>query len=1085
MIMPKLFKTVLFAVVAALSVSDASAAQNKAFFKNLPKGCDPVVVGRNVVAQFLRTRPENYIPPGYRGNGYCDKGQGGGKWVPYAVVSIWANAMDFVRLLGDKESEEKLIRLYDDFLPGGAKHHICSRPYHVDDSIFGSVPIQIYLLTGDARHYREGLRYADIQWSPPCEGTIKERHAAPQEVQEEYWRLGYTPQTRLWIDDMYMITVLQNQAYRATGDRKYIERAAKEMCFYLDKIQLKKGEAKGLFYHAPDVPYVWGRGDGWMAAGMALVLKSLPVDSEYRLRIMAGYRMMMESLLEYQRPDGMWSQLVTEPNAKGNWAETSCTAMFTYAFVTGVKYGWLDETIYGEAARKAWIALCGKLDEYGNLADVCCGTGKENSRQYYFDRIRVHGDPHGQAPMLWCALELVENLGLKPTFVNCGVEFECDSPVEDIRLEYLERGGGWKAVDALEFPYFPDDKAYRGSIRNLKEDTPYLVRLVSKGVTFAQGTFRTWKSEVPIAKTVEISAGSKLPIVISERGTEDGWVRVVAKNGGALDFGEGRETPIVVRGARYVVLDSLRILGSRANNAVEVQDAKFVRFRNCDISRWGRVGVPRFDKRGWLFEVDRMDEKWGIVYDAAIKIGTEVSGCVVERCWIHDPRGRANSWFYSHPSGPVAILMARPSDSTVIRWNDLAGSDLHRYNDVIEGVGNFDRNGGFNRDADIYGNFMAFSNDDCIELDGGQRNVRCFGNRFESSYCGVSVQGCMMGPAYVYDNLFSGMCGEFGETGQTLKTGGGEHGKDAVVFIDGNVFWGKGSGITMRKNLRSVVRGNVFCDAQEVSEKKSSPASYYRRNLLNEEIDEEKLDWSILARPTPFTLDRERFSGVKVALGKAEPEAIAVTVRGGAKAANFEILKNGDCDWFDVSPSQSVVASGGEVKLAVKFNPKRMRSRRHYRGLFLVRTPDGLSRPVSIFAETDFVPPYKADKPGDLAIYHPAFKEGAWTALCKGNECGKFVFDVPKDGRYYFMVRSKGWLRPKAAVDDDEPKVCRLQNTSYPTWTMIAPGKDFGDMCRHYDLKKGRHTLKIWNHAGNPIAEGLVLTDNPLSFEPR
>jgi hypothetical protein len=50
---------------------------------------------------------------------------------------------------------------------------------------------------------------------------------------------------------------------------------------------------------------------------------------------------------------------------------------------------------------------------------------------------------------------------------------------------------------------------------------------------------------------------------------------------------------------------------------------------------------------------------------------------------------------------------------------------------------------------------------------------------------------------------------------------------------------------------------------------------------------------------------------------------------------------------------------------------------------------------------------------------------------------------------------------------------------------MIAPGKDFGDMCRHYDLKKGRHTLKIWNHAGNPVAEGLVLTDNPLSFEPR
>ena len=50
---------------------------------------------------------------------------------------------------------------------------------------------------------------------------------------------------------------------------------------------------------------------------------------------------------------------------------------------------------------------------------------------------------------------------------------------------------------------------------------------------------------------------------------------------------------------------------------------------------------------------------------------------------------------------------------------------------------------------------------------------------------------------------------------------------------------------------------------------------------------------------------------------------------------------------------------------------------------------------------------------------------------------------------------------------------------------MLAPGKVFGDMCRHYDLRKGRHVVKIWKEAGKPVAEGLVLTDNPLPFEPR
>ena len=62
---------------------------------------------------------------------------------------------------------------------------------------------------------------------------------------------------------MYMLTILQLQAYRATGDKKYLDRDANEMVAYLDKLQ----QPNGLFYHAPDVPFFWGRGDGWVAAG--------------------------------------------------------------------------------------------------------------------------------------------------------------------------------------------------------------------------------------------------------------------------------------------------------------------------------------------------------------------------------------------------------------------------------------------------------------------------------------------------------------------------------------------------------------------------------------------------------------------------------------------------------------------------------------------------------------------------------------------------------------------------------------------------------------------------------------------------
>ena len=51
------------------------------------------------------------------------------------------------------------------------------------------------------------------------------------EERMDWWRKGYSDQTRLWIDDAYMIGALQTQAFRLTGDVKYVERAAKRLFF--------------------------------------------------------------------------------------------------------------------------------------------------------------------------------------------------------------------------------------------------------------------------------------------------------------------------------------------------------------------------------------------------------------------------------------------------------------------------------------------------------------------------------------------------------------------------------------------------------------------------------------------------------------------------------------------------------------------------------------------------------------------------------------------------------------------------------------------------------------------------------------
>ena len=391
-----------FCMSSLLAVADGRLCS---YFDNLSEGTDPATISRRVTDQFLTTRPENYRPAGYHGN----EGYGWDRIVQYSVVSLWMNAIECAQMTGDEYRMKRLVRLFDDFLPGGAKHKVCSRPRHVDDAIFGSLPLEIYIANGrDGKAYLDmGLMYADTQWCEPCEASFKERESASPRVQREYYAKGLSVQTRLWIDDMYMITALQSQAYRATGERKYIERAAAEMVFYLDKLQLKDGPAKGLFYHAPDVKYVWARGDGWMAAGMALLLDLLPEDSPHRARIMAGYRQMMETLLKYQRDDGLWCQIVDMPDDNRNWGESSSTAMFAYAFMTGVRRGWLDGAKYGPAARRAYLALCGRMDKWGNVAGTCIGTSKRNNLEYYFKRKQVNGDPHAQAPMLWMAMTLL------------------------------------------------------------------------------------------------------------------------------------------------------------------------------------------------------------------------------------------------------------------------------------------------------------------------------------------------------------------------------------------------------------------------------------------------------------------------------------------------------------------------------------------------------------------------------------------------------------------------------------------------------------------------------------------------------
>ena len=372
-------------VLGCLLYGFAVMADVPAEFRGWSAGKEPEAIGARLVARFLEKTPEKWTD--WKGT------------LSYPVACAWYGAFEFADARGDSALGARLAELYEPF--EGRLKSFVPAPCHVDFTMFGCIPISAYLHSGDRVALRTGLAMADAQWKEPKEGDNVFNGMFDLAERTRLWKAGLTPQTRFWIDDMFMITIVQLKAFQATGDRKYADRASREMVQYLDKLQ----NPDGLFYHAPDVPFVWGRGDGWMASGTAMLLKALPEDNADRPRILAGYRKMMAALLKHQKSNGMWGQLVDDPNA---WDETSGTAMFAYAFIEGVKHGWLDAATYAPAARRAYLALCDYLTEQGDVREVCVGTNKKNDHQYYLDRKRETGNLHGQAPLLWCCAALAE-----------------------------------------------------------------------------------------------------------------------------------------------------------------------------------------------------------------------------------------------------------------------------------------------------------------------------------------------------------------------------------------------------------------------------------------------------------------------------------------------------------------------------------------------------------------------------------------------------------------------------------------------------------------------------------------------------
>jgi unsaturated rhamnogalacturonyl hydrolase len=169
-----------------------------------------------------------------------------------------------------------------------------------------------------------------------------------------------------WADGLYMVMPVMTKLYKVTGNRLYLDKLY-EYFSYANSIMFDSAE--GLYYR--DAKYVypkhksangkkdfWARGDGWVFAGLAKVLKDLPKDDRHRDEYISKFRGMAEAIKKAQQPGGYWTRsLLDSAHAPG--PETSGTAFFTYGLLWGINNGYLAAKGYVPVVKKSWNYLTG------------------------------------------------------------------------------------------------------------------------------------------------------------------------------------------------------------------------------------------------------------------------------------------------------------------------------------------------------------------------------------------------------------------------------------------------------------------------------------------------------------------------------------------------------------------------------------------------------------------------------------------------------------------------------------------------------------------------------------------------------
>ncbi len=217
----------------------------------------------------------------------------------------------------------------------------------------------------------------------------------------------------LWDDTLYMVALFLAAYGQASGRRDLVDEAERQ---FLVHTQFLADRATGLWFHgwtfqgrhnfaaAP-----WARGNAWITAGLVDLFELADLTPSVRTFLSETLKDQATALLPLQRPDGLWTTLLDEPDST---PETSATAGFAYGLLKGARLGF-GGADWRAAGMRAANAVLDQIDNGGIVQGVSYGTRMGHDRQHYRD-IPIQPTAYGQSLAMLALIEGCRTLETTP-----------------------------------------------------------------------------------------------------------------------------------------------------------------------------------------------------------------------------------------------------------------------------------------------------------------------------------------------------------------------------------------------------------------------------------------------------------------------------------------------------------------------------------------------------------------------------------------------------------------------------------------------------------------------------------------------